>query len=538
MEKVLKKVDEGVEIFDDIWEKVYSASQQSLKEKYEGDLKKEIKKLQRLRDQIKTWVGSNDIKDKTALVEARKLIETKMEQFKVCEKETKTKAYSKEGLARDDRNDPREAEKDEKRQWIQSSLERLQEQVEAVEAEIERAGSVSTKGKAKGRSDVMEKLDNKVSKHKWHIDHLEQILQYLDDDLLEPNLIESIKENVEFYIESAVDDDGATGVEDEINIYEELHQEAESVAAGQGSTQVAEPDAVEEEEPEPVKPVATAAVAAAENKSDDASKKAAAAKKPAAAATIPAIAQIGVKGAAAASAVPALAAAKTTPIAAAAPAATAVGAKGAKATVAPVVAAPAKGVPAPVAAAKPAAVDVVKAGVAADKKTPGTTATQVLQMGADAKKGAKATEPAAKEVKADPPATVWGGGNPVVAKAAAAAAATQQPAAPAPAAVPTPAAPSTTVPVPEPVKPAAVVPSAAAAPSAPVAQATVPAATAVQPAVAAATAAATPATAPVAATAPAAPRLSAADQAAAVQKALKMSMFFTPPGAEFDNKPS
>jgi CCR4-NOT transcription complex subunit 3 len=144
-----------VEIFDDIWEKVYSASQQSLKEKYEGDLKKEIKKLQRLRDQIKTWVGSNDIKDKTALVEARKLIETKMEQFKICEKETKTKAYSKEGLARDDRNDPREAEKDEKRQWIQSSLERLQELVEAVEAEIERAGSVSTKSKAKGRNDVV-----------------------------------------------------------------------------------------------------------------------------------------------------------------------------------------------------------------------------------------------------------------------------------------------------------------------------------------------------------------------------------------------
>ena len=33
-----------------------------------------------------------------ALLEARKLIENKMEKFKVCEKETKTKAFSKEGL--------------------------------------------------------------------------------------------------------------------------------------------------------------------------------------------------------------------------------------------------------------------------------------------------------------------------------------------------------------------------------------------------------------------------------------------------------
>jgi CCR4-NOT transcription complex subunit 3 len=52
---------------------VHSASGQSLKEKYEGDLKKEIKKLQRLRDQIKSWLGSSDIKDKTTLTEARKV---------------------------------------------------------------------------------------------------------------------------------------------------------------------------------------------------------------------------------------------------------------------------------------------------------------------------------------------------------------------------------------------------------------------------------------------------------------------------------
>ena len=33
-----------------------------------------------------------------ALLDARKLIEKEMERFKVCEKETKTKAFSKEGL--------------------------------------------------------------------------------------------------------------------------------------------------------------------------------------------------------------------------------------------------------------------------------------------------------------------------------------------------------------------------------------------------------------------------------------------------------
>ena len=78
IDRTLKKVEEGVEVFDEIWDKVYAATQRNRKEKYEMDLKKEIKKLQRLRDQIKTWISSNDIKDKTALTNARKLIETKM----------------------------------------------------------------------------------------------------------------------------------------------------------------------------------------------------------------------------------------------------------------------------------------------------------------------------------------------------------------------------------------------------------------------------------------------------------------------------
>jgi CCR4-NOT transcription complex subunit 3 len=76
VDKTLKKVTEGVEIFESIFEKIQSATNQSQKEKLEGDLKKEIKKLQRYRDQIKSWASSNDIKDKRPLQDSRKLIET------------------------------------------------------------------------------------------------------------------------------------------------------------------------------------------------------------------------------------------------------------------------------------------------------------------------------------------------------------------------------------------------------------------------------------------------------------------------------
>ena len=43
---------------------VYDSDNVNQKEKFEADLKKEIKKLQRYRDQIKTWIQSSEIKDK------------------------------------------------------------------------------------------------------------------------------------------------------------------------------------------------------------------------------------------------------------------------------------------------------------------------------------------------------------------------------------------------------------------------------------------------------------------------------------------
>ena len=48
------------------------------------------------------------MKDKSDLIRARKRIEEKMEKFKICERETKTKAYSKEGLALAAKMDPEE----------------------------------------------------------------------------------------------------------------------------------------------------------------------------------------------------------------------------------------------------------------------------------------------------------------------------------------------------------------------------------------------------------------------------------------------
>ncbi|KAG5440023.1 hypothetical protein PCK2_000631 [Pneumocystis canis] len=120
VDKTLKKVTEGVAAFETIYEKMQSANNQSQKDKLEGDLKKEIKKLQRMRDHIKTWTANNDIKDKKSLQENRKLIEMQMERFKAYEKEIKTKAFSKEGLLSAVKLDPKEKERLETSHWLSS----------------------------------------------------------------------------------------------------------------------------------------------------------------------------------------------------------------------------------------------------------------------------------------------------------------------------------------------------------------------------------------------------------------------------------
>ena len=85
VDKCFKKVEEGVQEFEAIYEKIEQSNNISQKEKLEDNLKREIKKLQRLRDQIKTWAASNDIKDKAPLMDKRKLIETvRPSQYLIC----------------------------------------------------------------------------------------------------------------------------------------------------------------------------------------------------------------------------------------------------------------------------------------------------------------------------------------------------------------------------------------------------------------------------------------------------------------------
>lgn len=160
--------------------------------------------MQRLRDQIKTWVGSSEVKDKDALIEARKLIETKMEQFKICEKETKTKTYSKEGLAREDKLDPAEEAKMRTTMWIAEYVERFQEQVEEKDFDIEKLSS--GKGKKTNKHQIDQLLLH-IAHHKYHISKLEGIIRLINNDVLDVDPVDALKEDLDYYLDTYQEED-------------------------------------------------------------------------------------------------------------------------------------------------------------------------------------------------------------------------------------------------------------------------------------------------------------------------------------------
>ncbi|QRV91280.1 general negative regulator of transcription subunit 3 [Ceratobasidium sp. AG-Ba] len=228
-----------------------ASTNQTQKEKLETDLKTQIKKLQRLRDQIKTWVASNEIKDKSQLLDNRKLIETQMEKFKACEKEMKTKAFSKDGLNAAQKLDPKEREKAEMTQWVATQVEELMRQIEVTEAEIEQlqGGTArSRRAKAAGGGGRAEELTTLNDRRKWHVGRLEIVLRLLENNTLQTDTVATLKEHISYFVESNTGEDFEfdEGVYDELNLDEE--EEAFGIANDDNGSD-GEDESVPEERP-------------------------------------------------------------------------------------------------------------------------------------------------------------------------------------------------------------------------------------------------------------------------------------------------
>ncbi|TIA96361.1 hypothetical protein E3P96_03619 [Wallemia ichthyophaga] len=233
VDRTLKKVSEGVELFESMYDKLQTSNNQTQKEKLEVDLKTQIKKLQRMRDSIKTWISSSDIKDKSELMSSRKLIETQMERFKACEKEIKTKAFSKEGLIAATRLDPKDQVKHECSNWLGQFVDELSRQIETTEAEIEHISGATSKRskKSSGTQERVSELENLNERRNWHISRLELTLRLLENDQLSVDQINNIKDDIQYFVESNAEEE----FEEDEGIYDELNLDEEEQMYGMGA---------------------------------------------------------------------------------------------------------------------------------------------------------------------------------------------------------------------------------------------------------------------------------------------------------------
>ena len=176
IEKKLALVDEGHATFHQTLKKIQTAVTQTQKERYETELKKEIKKLQRHRENLRNF-ESQDTRYKSKITEARRKIEELMEIYKQTEKESKTKAFSKEGLNSNPKPDPHEEEKEEMRDMIKTLQSSFQDKINAKEIEIERIRN------SKNRNNYnQEEIFKQLKSIRYHFEKLDLILRAIEND--------------------------------------------------------------------------------------------------------------------------------------------------------------------------------------------------------------------------------------------------------------------------------------------------------------------------------------------------------------------
>lgn len=197
IDKSLKKVREGIQDFDQIYTifEQTDPSNQAYREKLEIDINKQIKKLQKQREQIKTWMSKEDVKERDAVLrESRRNIEQRMETAKVVEKMVKLKKFSTQALANPDLAiHPKDLKKYKLIEFLQECIDELNKQREMLEGEIEH-----------GKDDMQ--TEHLLERHVFNIVNLENLLKQVNTDDLDVETVEEFKDDIQYYVDNNISD--------------------------------------------------------------------------------------------------------------------------------------------------------------------------------------------------------------------------------------------------------------------------------------------------------------------------------------------
>lgn len=120
--------------------------------------------------------------------------------------------------------DPAEKEKAELANWVTETVDKLSTQVDAFEAEQEVLQAALKKARKTDSSKAsrLTQIESQVERHKHHIVKLEIILRMLENGNLTVDQVKSIKDDVNYYVDSHQDDDfnEDEGIYDDLNLDE------------------------------------------------------------------------------------------------------------------------------------------------------------------------------------------------------------------------------------------------------------------------------------------------------------------------------
>ena len=167
--------------------------------KWRGELKKEIKRLQRQRDLVRALADDPSIQDPAGvLADARRAVEVEMERMRAYEREARVKDYSSESLARTAAHPADEAKAATVR-WVRAAQASLVVQAEQLTADADAA-------RAAGKGAAAAAASARADDHASHVARLDQVMRAVENETLAVGDVDKLlKEAVEDYVSRGCD---------------------------------------------------------------------------------------------------------------------------------------------------------------------------------------------------------------------------------------------------------------------------------------------------------------------------------------------
>lgn len=201
----MKELSRAISEHDEHMERYKSCVDAHRAEKLMLDMKDHLGKVIRLRHQIKAWLDGKEVREepirdkKDALVQLKEQAEERMEDF---DKEMRSKKGNTHSHGEKEELTEEEQANLDNQAWVREVLQKVRDRKEELEGELEMLKKKSASGKKKELlEEEKAKLGKKIEACNFHIFHLELMLRGLDNHVIDPYDVDSVRFDLEQFFE-------------------------------------------------------------------------------------------------------------------------------------------------------------------------------------------------------------------------------------------------------------------------------------------------------------------------------------------------